>query len=76
MLSILYLTLPPLLSLTVYRAVYALAAAAADLAGTASLAELFRHTQSVLAAAFAMLVCFAVMLIISSAVMLMLLGTG
>ncbi|MBR6418903.1 MAG: hypothetical protein IKS42_01070 [Oscillospiraceae bacterium] len=76
MLSILYLTLPPLLSLTVYRAVYALAAAAADLAGTASLAALFRHTQSVLAAAFAMLVCFAVMLIISSAVMLMLLGKG
>ena len=75
MLAIIYMTLPPLISLTVYRAVYAAAGIAADMAGAASLSVLFRHTQSVLAAAFAMLVCFAVMLIVSSALMLMLLGT-
>lgn len=76
MLAIIYMTLPPLISLTMYRAVYAAAGIAADIAGTASLACLFRHTQSVLAAAFAMLVCFSVMLVVSSAIMLMLLGKG
>jgi len=73
-LAMLSLTLPPMLSLLLYRAAFALSSVAADIAGTASLASLFRHAQSVLSAAFAMLVCFALMLIFSSAIMLLLLG--
>lgn len=72
MLVILWLALPPLISLLCYRAVFALAAAFADLTDAGALARLFRNTQGVLAAAFALLVCFAVMLIISTALMLLL----
>jgi stage III sporulation protein AE len=73
MLVILWLAVPPLLSLLCYRAVFALAAFFADLTDAAALARLFRNTQGVLAAAFAITVCFAVMLIISTALMLVLL---
>jgi len=38
------------------------------------MAALFQNTQDVLSAAFAILICFALMLIFSSAIMLLLLG--
>lgn len=75
-LAVISMTLPPLISLLLYRAAFAAAGIAADMAGTASLSTLFRHTGAVLSAAFALLICFALMLIFSSAiVLLMLRGT-
>ncbi|MBR6107058.1 MAG: hypothetical protein IKQ39_03530 [Oscillospiraceae bacterium] len=71
-LVLLALILPPLLSLLLYRAVFAAARIFADAAGTDALSALFKHIQSVLAAAFAMLICFAVMLIFSCAILLLL----
>ena len=73
-LVLLSIILPPLLSLILYRAVFAISRIFADIAGTKSLAALFRNAQAVLAAAFAMLICFAVMLIFASAILLLLTG--
>ena len=75
-LVIIWLTVPPLLSLLLYRAVFRIVQLFSDLAGAESLSRLYRNMQAVLAAAFAMLVCSAVMLILSSAVMLLLTGTA
>ncbi len=71
-LVLLALVLPPLLSLLLYRAIFAAARIFADAAGTDALAALFQHIQSMLAAAFAMLICFALMLIFTCAIMLLL----
>lgn len=73
-LVILWMVLPPLLSLILYRLVFWLMRMFADMAGAKPMAALYQNTQAVLSAAFAILVCFAVMLIFSSAVMLLLLG--
>ena len=74
-LVILWLTIPPLISLTLYRIVFRINGIFAEMAGTKPLPQLYQNMQAVLSAAFAMLVCFAVMMIVSSAVMLLLLGT-
>ena len=62
------LFLPPLLQLLLYRMVVAVGAAAAELFGTQRLLRLLRGTQQALAIAFALLVCFAVMFIVATAV--------
>ena len=71
---LLCMVLPPLLSLILYRAVFAVSGMFAEIAGTRTLAALFKNIQSVLAAAFAVLICFAMMLIFSCAVILLLTG--
>ena len=71
---IIWLTVPPLLSLLCYRAVFRLMQIVAETAGTETLGSLFRNAQTVLSAAFAILVCYAVMLIFSSAIMMILVG--
>ncbi len=73
-LVILWLTLPPVISLTLYRIVFRINGIFAEMAGTKPLPQLYQNMQTVLSAAFAILVCFAVMMIVSSAVMLLLLG--
>ncbi len=75
-LVIIWLTVPPLLSLLMYRLVFRIMQVFSDMAGAEPLSRLYRNMQSVLAAAFAMLVCSAVMLIVSGAVMLLLTGTA
>ncbi|MBQ8922042.1 MAG: hypothetical protein IJ060_07780 [Oscillospiraceae bacterium] len=71
---LLWMVLPPLLSLMLYRAVFGISGMFAEIAGTKTLSALFRNIQSVLAAAFAMLICFSMMLIFSCAVLLLLTG--
>ncbi|MBR3418139.1 MAG: hypothetical protein IKG82_05560, partial [Oscillospiraceae bacterium] len=73
-LVILWLTLPPLLSLLIYRAVFWLMQLFSELAGAESLAKLYKNMQTVLSAAFAMLICDAVMLTVSGALMILLTG--
>lgn len=76
MLVIVWLVLPPLISLMLYRIVFRVMNMFADMAGAKQMAQLYQNTQAVLSAAFAMLICFAVMLIFSSAILLLLLGGG
>ena len=45
-----------------------------ELAGAESLAKLYKNMQTVLSAAFAMLICDAVMLTVSGALMILLTG--
>lgn len=73
-LVILWLVLPPMLSLILYRLVYWLMQFLAETAGASSMAKLYHNMLDILSAAFALLFCFAVMLIFSSAIMLLLLG--
>lgn len=73
---ILSLVLPPLISLLIYRAVFTFASAFAGTVGNDAICKLFQHMQDILAAAFAMIVCFSVMLIFSSAILLLLVGGG
>lgn len=72
-LALLCLCLPPLISALLYRAVFSIAALFADMTGAQPLARLFTAMQKVLAAAFALLVCCTLMLIFSTAIMLLLL---
>ncbi len=71
-LVMIWMILPPLLSLLIYRGIFRLMQLFADLSGTEALAKLFRNLQAILSAAFAMLTCSAVMLIFSSAIMILL----
>lgn len=73
-LVILRLCLPPLLSLTFYRIAFRISGIFAEMTGTKPLPQLYQNMQTVLSAAFAMLVCFAVMMIVSTAALLLLLG--
>lgn len=75
-LVILWLVLPPLLSLLLYRAAFRITLMFAEPAGADCMVQLCKNAQHVLSAAFAMLVCFGVMLTVSSAVMLLLTGNG
>ena len=68
MVSLCVLFLPPLVQLLLYRGVVAIGAAAAELFGTKSLLRLLRGTQQALAIAFALLVCFGVMFVVSTAI--------
>ena len=74
-LVILWLVLPPLTALTCYRLVFRINGIFAEMSGTKALAQLYQNIQSVLSATFAILVCFAVMMIISTALILLLLGS-
>ena len=56
------------LCVLLYRGVVAIGAAAAELFGTRSLLRLLRGTQQALAIAFALLVCFGVMFVVSTAI--------
>ena len=71
-LVLLGMILPPLISLLLYRAAFGAARIFAEATGTDALAALFRHIQAVLSAAFAMLICFSLMLIFSCALLLLL----
>lgn len=62
------LFLPPLLQLLLYRLVVTIGAAAAEMFGTQRLLRLLRGTQQALAIAFALLICFAVMFIVATAI--------
>ena len=73
-LVILWLILPPLISLVLYRLIFRVNGIFAEMAGTKPLSQLYQNMQAVLSAAFAILVCFAVMMIVSSAAVLLLLG--
>lgn len=73
-LAIIWLTLPPLLSVVCYRAVFGLVGIAAELTGTDAVQKFCRDAEAVLRTAFAMLVTYAVMLIFSTAVLLLMMG--
>ena len=73
-LVILWLILPPLISLVLYRLIFRVNGIFAEMAGTKPLSQLYQNMQAVLSATFAILVCFAVMMIVSSAAVLLLLG--
>lgn len=73
-LVILWLILPPLITLFFYRLVFRINGIFAEMAGTKPLSQLYGNIQSVLSAAFAILICFAVMIIVSTAIMLLLLN--
>ncbi|MBR5371696.1 MAG: hypothetical protein IK130_05730, partial [Oscillospiraceae bacterium] len=64
------------LSLIAYRLVFRAAGTAASMAGADTLAKLFQNAHTVLSAAFAMLVCFALMLVFSTALMMILIRGG
>ena len=74
-LSLLTLLLPVLLELGIYRLVTAAAAAVSELFGVTLLTRLFKNMECVLATGFSVAVCFSVMFIFSTAV-LMLIGVG
>ncbi len=73
-LVILWLVLPPMLSLILYRIVCWLMQILAETAGASSMSRLYQNMLNTLSAALALLFCFAVMLIFSTAIMLLLLG--
>lgn len=71
-LALLWMTLPPITSLLLYRIVFSIAGTAAAMTGAETLEKLFHNAHAVLSAAFAMLVCFSVMLVFSTAIMVIL----
>lgn len=62
--------IPPLISLALYRLSVSAAAAAADIFGAQKLSKLFGNIGSVLSAAMGVLVCFTLMFIISTAIVM------
>lgn len=72
-LAILWLMLPPVLSLLLYRLVFSVAALPAEMIGAESMARLYRNGSAVLTAAFAILVVYTMMMTFSTALMLILL---
>ena len=71
-LAICLLVLPPVISVMLYRLVFRISRILADITDTEALQKLFCSAEQVLSAVLAMLICYAVMLIFSTAVMLML----
>lgn len=71
--AILWLMLPPILSTLLYRVVFSVAALPAEISGAEPLARLYRSAAAVLTAASAILVAFCMMMILSTALMLILL---
>lgn len=63
--------LPPILLLLCYRISFAGAAVVAELFGVSALKRLYQNLDAVLAAAAAVLICFAVMFLIATAMVLM-----
>lgn len=72
-LAILWLMLPPLLTVLLYRAAFSIAALPAEIFGTGSLATLYRNSANVLSAAMAILAAYMMMMVLSTALMLLLL---
>lgn len=72
-LAILWLMLPPLLTVLLYRVVFSVAALPAEIFGTGSLAVLYRNSANVLSAAMAILTAYTMMMVLSTALMLLLL---
>ncbi len=64
------LFLPPLIELLCYRFIVAIGAALAELFGTKRLLRLLRGTEQALAIAFALLICFGIMFVVSTAIAL------
>lgn len=62
--------LPPIISLIIYKVVVSAASAAADIFGAQKLSKLFGNVGSVLSAAMGVLVCFTLMFIISTAIIM------
>lgn len=62
--------LPPLVSLTLYRLSVSAASATADIFGAAKLSKLFSNIGSVMSTALGVLVCFTLMFIISTAIVM------
>ena len=74
-LLLLSILLPVILSLGLYRLIVMAAGAAAELFGVPTLTRLFKNLETVLATGFSAAVCFGVMFVFSTAV-LMLIGTN
>ncbi len=74
-LALLSILVPVLAELGIYRLLAAIAAAVSELFGTKQLTRLFRNMESVMATGFSIAVCFSVMFIFSTAVMMLLGGT-
>lgn len=72
-LAILWLMLPPLLTILLYRAAFSIAALPAEIFGTGSLTVLYRNSANVLSAAMAILSAYTMMMVLSTALMLLLL---
>ncbi len=72
-LAIVWLMLPPLLTILLYRLVFSIAALPAEMFGTGSLAVLYRNSANVLSAAMAILTAYTMMMVFSTALMLLLL---
>ncbi len=69
--AVLVLTLlPPIISLGLYKIAVSAAAATADIFGAEKLSRLFGNVGSVLAAALGVLICFTLMFIISTAIIM------
>lgn len=68
--AIAWITVPPMLSLLAYRTAFGAAGIAADLVGAEGVKRLCRDADGILVTAFAMLVSYAVTLMLSSALML------
>ena len=75
-LAVIWIILPPLLSLLCYRLVFAAGGICAEMSGAEAVSRLMRNTQAVLDAAFAMLFTAGLMLILSTAIMLLLTGNA
>ncbi len=71
-LAILWLILPPLISVGIYRIVLILCRYAADMTENRALTALLGNAEAVLSACFAILVCYALMQVFSAAIALML----
>lgn len=69
--AIFIMILPPLLEITAMRLVFTAADAAAELFGVSRVKILLKNTNWILSAVFSILVCFSVMLIISTAILML-----
>ena len=72
-LTIAWLLLPPLITVGLYRILFAAAGLVADLSGSDCLTRLYRNAEAVLSAVFAILISYGMMMILSTALMLLLL---
>lgn len=69
--AIFVMILPPVLDITAMRLVFAAADVAAELFGLSRIKVLVKNTGWILSAVFSILVCFAVMLIIATAILML-----
>ncbi|MCM1024783.1 MAG: stage III sporulation protein AE [Prevotella sp.] len=69
--AIFIMVLPPVLDITAMRLVFGAADVAAELFGLSGIKVLIKNTGWILSAVFSILVCFAVMLIIATAILML-----